>query len=75
MLQELYEQVEDADGLNADFIQSPVPQTDPYLVNGGVKFIYQQYEIGPGYMGCPQVVIYKNDILPYLTDEAKKLLE
>lgn len=75
LIQSVLEQVEDADGLNADFIQSPVPQTEPYLVNGGVKFIYQKYEIGPGYMGCPEVVIYKNEILPYLTDEAKKLLE
>ncbi len=50
-----------------------LPKADPYLVKEGVKFVYSEYELG--YCCVSSFVIYKREILPYLTDEAKELLE
>lgn len=74
LIQTVVNEVGGSEGLNDSFFQSPMSEAEPYLVNGAVKFVYQKYEIGPGALGEIQVLIYKNDILPYLTDEAKKLL-
>ena len=74
LIQTVVNEVGGSEGLNDSFFQSPMSEAEPYLVNGAVKFFYQKYEIGPGALGEIQVLIYKNDILPYLTDEAKKLL-
>ena len=64
----------EAQYLDEEFFQNPMPETEPYLVNGAVKFVYKKYEIGPGFLS-PEVIVYKKDIFPYLTDEAKQLLE
>lgn len=35
----------------------PLPSTEPYLTADGVKFVYQQYEIGPYALGTPTFII------------------
>ncbi len=62
-------------GLNACFYDDPVP--NPYLINGTVVFSYSSsiLEQGMASMGDIDIAVKKKDILPYLTDEAKELLE
>ena len=61
--------------LSDDFFTNPIPKTEPYMFNGKICFIYQKYEIAQGAAGCIMITIDKKNILPYLTDEAKELLE
>lgn len=35
--------------------------------NGNLVVVYNQYEVGPGSMGCPEIVIDKDDFEKYLT--------
>ena len=65
---------DDAQYLDEEFYQNPVPHTEPYLLKNGVKFVYRKYELGYGFL-TPEVVIDRNEIFSYLTDEAKKILE
>lgn len=60
--------------LDSDFYNDPVPP-ESYLFNGEVVFVFPPYQIGPGCLGAVEITIDKKDILPYLTDEAKELLE
>lgn len=53
----------------------PMPAHTPALTDKGVHFIYQQYEIGPYAMGMVEFTIPYQDIKPYLTAEAAKLLK
>lgn len=75
LIQSVKDELGGSDMLEGSFFQSPVPETEPYLVDGAVVFVYQKYEIGPGALGAPQIKISKKNMLPYLTDEAKQLLE
>ena len=52
----------------------PLPATDPWLTKKGVSFIYQQYEIAPYAAGMPSFVLAYDDIRPYLTEDAAKML-
>lgn len=42
--------------------QIPLPSTNPYLTADGVKFVYQEYEIGPYAIGTPTFTIPLKDI-------------
>lgn len=53
----------------------PLPVSTPTLEADGVHFIYQQYEIAPYAVGMPEFVIAYKDIIPYLTQEAKDILQ
>lgn len=53
----------------------PLPAKTPVLANDGVEFIYQHYEIGPYAMGMVQFKVSYEDIRPYLTAEAARLLQ
>lgn len=74
-----YEQGANDKNLNSYlFIENgiiPVPAIAPYLAPDGVHFIYQQYEIGPYAMGMIEFTVPYDKIKPYLTTEAKKLIE
>lgn len=74
-----YEQGANDKNLNSYlFIENgiiPVPAIAPYLSPDGVHFIYQQYEIGPYAMGMIEFTVPYDKIKPYLTTEAKKLIE
>ena len=74
-----YEQGANDKNLNSYlFIENgiiPIPAIAPYLAPDGVHFIYQQYEIGPYAMGMIEFVVPYDKIKPYLTPEAKKLVE
>lgn len=52
----------------------PFPAWAPFPAENGLGFLYQQYEIAPYAMGMPGFTIPYDDILPYLTAEAKALL-
>lgn len=51
----------------------PLPARTPTLVDDGVRFDYQQYEIGPYAMGIVSFTIPYADIKPWLTEQAKQL--
>lgn len=53
----------------------PMPQADPYVVAGKVKFIYQPYEIGAYAIGMPEVELYPYELDKWLTEEGKKIIE
>ena len=46
--------------------QIPLPSTNPYLTADGVKFVYQEYEIGPYAIGTPTFTIPLKDIQPFI---------
>ena len=52
----------------------PFPSWTPFPTEEGLGFLYQQYEIAPYAAGMPAFTISYDDILPFLTPEAKDLL-
>ena len=52
----------------------PFPAWTPFPTENGLGFLYQQYEIAPYAVGMPGFMIPYDDLLPYLTAEAKALL-
>jgi len=52
----------------------PFPAWATFPTENGLGFLYQQYEIAPYAVGMPGFTIPYDDILPYLTAEAKALL-
>lgn len=50
------------------------PVADPYMTEQGVHFLYQPYEIAPYAAGMPAFTISYEDIKPYLTIGALKLI-
>lgn len=52
----------------------PLPETCPFFTDKGVKFIYQQYEIGPYAIGMPSCVIPFERLRPYFSEEAHDLI-
>ena len=53
----------------------PFPAWTPYPDKDGLVFTYQQYEIAAYAAGMPNFTIPYEDLLPYLTPEAKALLD
>ena len=53
----------------------PFPAWTPYPSEEGLVFTYQQYEIAAYAAGMPEFTVPYADILPYLTPEAKTLLD
>ena len=53
----------------------PLPAWTPYPSEEGLVFTYQQYEIAAYAAGMPEFTVPYADILPYLTPEAKALLD
>lgn len=47
--------------------QIPLPSSNPYLTADGVKFVYQEYEIGPYALGTPSFTIPLDKIQPFLS--------
>lgn len=64
---------DDYESVNEEFESSPVPNI-MHLVKDGVQFDYQHYQIGPGYLGQISITIPYDKIKPYLTEEAKNVL-
>ena len=52
----------------------PLPVTPPLFTEKGIVVIYQQYEIAAYAAGMPNFTIPYEEILPYLTPEAKRLI-
>lgn len=52
----------------------PFPQTPPYMLENGVMFIYQQYELMAYAMGMPSDAIAYETIKPLLTVWAQRLV-
>ncbi|MGN0281058.1 MAG: DUF3298 domain-containing protein [Prevotella sp.] len=53
----------------------PLPACTPALTEQGLKFIYQQYEIGPYAIGMVSFTVPLNTIKTFMTKEAVKLME
>ena len=53
----------------------PFPAWTPYPDKDGLVFTYQQYEIAAYAAGMPNFTLPYEDLLPYLTPEAKALLD
>ena len=64
---------ENYENINDEFESSPVAGII-HLVKDGVQFDYQHYEIGPGYFGQVSITIPYDKIKPYMTEEAKNIL-
>ena len=65
---------ENYENINDEFESSPVAGII-HLVKDGVQFDYQHYEIGPGYFGQVSITIPYEKIKPYLTEEAKNVMD
>ena len=53
----------------------PIPACTPALTKQGLKFIYQQYEIGPYALGMVNFTVPYDKIKKFMTGEAAKLIE
>ena len=53
----------------------PIPETAPYLSQGGMTFVFQPYEIAPFSLGAPKFTIPFRDIEQHMTKEALTLLK
>lgn len=49
--------------------QIPLPSSNPYLTANGVKFVYQEYEIGPYALGTPTFTIPLEKIKPFISHD------
>lgn len=58
--------------LEGDLI--PLPSWQPYPSEDGLVFVYQQYEVAPYAAGMPAFTIPFEEIAPYLTPEAKRII-
>lgn len=56
----------------ADF---PLPEADPWFIDDSVQFIYQPYEIAPFASGQPTCKLALTDIIIFLTDKARALVQ
>ena len=65
---------EDYEYVNEDFESSPMAGII-HLVKNGVQFDYQHYEFGPGAFGQVSIIIPYEKIRPYMTEEAKNVLD
>lgn len=52
----------------------PLPSYEPFPTGEGLAFVYQQYEIAPYATGMPGFTIPFEEVKPYLSEEASKLL-
>ena len=50
------------------------PKADPYMTEKGVEFLYQPYEIAPYAAGMPSFTLSYQDIKPFLTIGAQKMI-
>lgn len=57
-----------------EITQIPLPTWDPHPSADGLVFTYQQYEIASYADGMPNFTIPYEDVAPYLTPQAKKVL-
>ncbi len=55
--------------------QIPLPAWTPYPTAEGLTFVYQQYEIASYADGMPAFVLSLDELEPFLTPEARKLLK
>lgn len=62
------------DNLMLEGDEIPLPVAAPSPTEEGLTFVYGQYEIACYAAGMPSFTIPYQDLLPYLTDEAKDLL-
>ena len=53
----------------------PMPEYTPYITEDGIVFSYQPYEISFYAAGMPSFVVSLNDMKPYLTYTARKMLD
>lgn len=53
----------------------PLPETPPMMLENGIRFVYQQYEIAPYAAGMPSFVLPYSEVKPLLTTSASDLLE
>ena len=58
---------------NAYYI--PMPQCPPLFTKEGVMFLYNQYEIAAYAVCLPSFVISYKDLMPYLTETAKRMIK
>ena len=58
---------------NGSIDELPLPDTEPYMTEQGVTFIYQPYEISYYAAGRPEFTIPFNDARPYLKPQAIEL--
>ena len=61
------------DGISPDDI--PAPAQTPLFVKEGVQFTYGSYEIAAYSMGMPQFVVPYAEIAPYLSRDAREMVE
>lgn len=52
----------------------PMPVFEPYLVQDAVRFVYQKYEIAPGFVGHIEEYVSFSEIRKFLSDEVKDVL-
>ena len=52
----------------------PLPVNEPYFTSEGLRFIYQNYEIGPYAIGMPSFTVPYDKIKDFLSVEARAML-
>lgn len=68
------EQLRDMLIIDGDVNHLPLPVTDPCLLEEGVSFVYQQYEITPYAAGLPSFIIPYAKLMPFFVPEIKEVI-
>ena len=66
---------EKKDSLLEQVNKLPFPSKEPFLIQTGVRFVYQKYEIAAGAAGDIQIDIPFSEIQQYLSDEVLDVLK
>jgi hypothetical protein len=69
------EELKDMLIIDGDVAHLPMPVTPPCLMEDGVSFVYQQYEIAPYAAGLPSFIIPYKKIMPYFVPEIKEAID
>lgn len=67
---------EKKDEVNEEYRNNlPMPEYAPYLIQSGVRFVYQKYEIAPGAVEVIKGDVSFPEIRQFLCDEVKEVLK
>lgn len=67
---------EKKDEVNEEYRNNlPMPKYEPYLIQSGVRFIYQKYEIASGAAEVVKGDVSFSEIRQFLSDEVKRVLK
>ena len=57
-----------------EFYKHPFPRKEPFIIDKGIRFVYQKYEIAAGAAGVIDITIPFSEIADFMSEEALSLI-